>query len=158
VPNTVDKQSIDTEIQMLHGALIDLVGIINRPQQDAAMVEEARISLDSALFPLLVGIARFGPVGVVELADRTGRDYTTVSRQVAKLQALKLVMRRAAQSDARINQALITAEGQILVDQIDAARNRVVTKVLADWNLADVQNLALLLRRLADSALATIRP
>lgn len=33
------------------------------------------------LFPLLVAVGRHGPVGVVELADHLGRDYTTVSRR-----------------------------------------------------------------------------
>lgn len=153
VPKKAAKPPIDLEIQMLHGALIDLVGVINRPQGDAAMVEEAGISLDSTLFPLLVGIARFGPIGVVELAERFGRDYTTVSRQVAKLQKLKLVTRRAAQTDARVNEALVTGKGREMVDAIDAARKRIVTAMLADWSEQDVQRLTLLLRRLADSAL-----
>ena len=67
----------------LHEALIDLVGFFNRPQNDAILVREAGVSLDRALFPLLVRIQRRGPLGVGELADLVGRDYTTVSRQVA---------------------------------------------------------------------------
>ncbi|WP_343237308.1 MarR family winged helix-turn-helix transcriptional regulator [Xanthomonas sp.] len=153
MPKKAAKSPTDREIQMLHGALVDLVGVINRPQGDAAMVEEAGISLDSALFPLLVGIARVGPIGVVELAERFGRDYTTVSRQVAKLQKLKLVTRRAAQADARVNEASVTDKGRKMVDAIDAARRRIVTAMLADWSEQDVQRLTLLLRRLADSAL-----
>jgi len=153
----VPKKSLDREIQMLHGALVDLVSIMNRPQRDAAMVEEAGISLDTALFPLLVGIERFGPIGVVELADRAGRDYTTVSRQVSKLQSLKLIARRAAESDARINEAVITGKGREMVSAIDAARKRIVTAMLTDWSEQDVQRLALLLRRLADSALVWTR-
>jgi hypothetical protein len=38
----------------------------------------ASIMLDRVLFPLLVGIEQFGLIGVVELADRVGRDYMTV--------------------------------------------------------------------------------
>jgi hypothetical protein len=70
-------------LRQLHGALLDIVSAINRPQRDEALIREAGIALDRALFPLLVGIERFGPIGVVELADRIGCDYTTVSRQVA---------------------------------------------------------------------------
>ena len=79
---------------MPHEALIDIVSVINRPQRDEMFVREAGIPLDRALFPLLVVIERRGPIGVVELADRVGRDYTTVSRQVAKLESLGLVERR----------------------------------------------------------------
>lgn len=153
----LQQNSIDPEIAMLHGALIDLVGIINRPQRDADMVQEAGISLDPALFPMLLGIARYGPIGVVELADRAGREYSTVSRQVAKLQALKLVRRRAAESDARVNEAVVTDKGREMVNAIDVARKRVVTAMLTDWTEQDVQRLALLLRRLADSALIWTR-
>ena len=151
------RKSIDREIRMLHGALVDLVGIVNQPQRDAEMVKEAGIELDSTLFSLLVGIDRLGPVGVMELADRTGRDYTTVSRQVSKLQAQELIVRRPSQADARVNEALITDKGREMVAAIDTARNRVVTAMLTDWSDEDVQRLALLLRRLADSALVWAR-
>ena len=59
------------------------------------MIREAGIALDRALFPLLVVIERRGPIGVVDLAGRVGRDYTTVSRQIAKLEGLGLIERRA---------------------------------------------------------------
>jgi len=54
---------------------------------DTALIREAGIFLDRALFPLLVGIERKGPIGVGELADLVSREYTTVSRQVAKLES-----------------------------------------------------------------------
>src|SRR5580698_3037707 len=87
------------EILQLHNSLIDLVGFMNRPQRDTALIQEAGISLDRALFPLLMGIQRHGPVGIVELAELAGRDYTTVSRQVAKLESLGLITRRASKAD-----------------------------------------------------------
>lgn len=52
------------------------------------------VPLDRALFPLLAGIGKFGLIGVVELADRAGRDHTTGSRQVARLEKLDLVQRQ----------------------------------------------------------------
>jgi DNA-binding MarR family transcriptional regulator len=74
---------------------------MNRPQRDKALIKEAGIPLDRALFPLLVSADRFGPIGVVKLADRVGRDYTTVSRQVAKLESHGLVERRGNSADRR---------------------------------------------------------
>lgn len=61
-------------LRVLYGARINIVGAINRPQHDETMVREAGISLGRALFPLLVGIERLGPIGVVDLADRVGCD------------------------------------------------------------------------------------
>jgi DNA-binding MarR family transcriptional regulator len=141
------------DIHKIYGAVVDLVGIMNRPQRDARMIKEAGISLDRALFPLLVGIGRFGPIGVVDLADHAGRDYTTVSRQVAKLESLGLVKREAAQADRRVCEAVITAKGREMTNAIDKARDRILTAMLADWNPKDIATLAPLLRRLADRAL-----
>src|SRR5476649_673074 len=114
---------MSAQLRDLHGSLVEIVGVMNRPQRDEAMVREAGISLDRALFPLLVGINRFGPIGIVELADRAGRDHTTVSRQVAKLESLGLVERQAG-ADRRVRKAVIAAKGKAMTDALDAARDR----------------------------------
>ena len=96
----VQNTHISDQLRQLHAALLDIVSVMNRPQRDEVLIKEAGIPLDRALFPLLVGIERFGPIGVVELADRVGRDYTTVSRQVAKLESLGLVKRQDSAADS----------------------------------------------------------
>src|SRR5579872_4799762 len=99
-------------VRELHDAVVDLVGLMNRPQRDVALLREAGVSLDRALFPLLVTIERKGPLGVVELSELAGRDYTTVSRQVGKLELLGLIGRRVSKSDKRVSEARITARGR----------------------------------------------
>jgi DNA-binding MarR family transcriptional regulator len=148
----VQNTHID-DVRLIFGAVVDLVRVMNQPQRDARMIEEAGISLDRALFPLLVGIGRFGPIGVVDLADYGGRDYTTVSRQVAKLESLGLIERRASASDKRVREAVITAAGREMTDAIDKVRDRRLTEMLADWSAEDIKTLAPLIRRLADNAL-----
>src|SRR5476651_1132432 len=93
------------ELTQLREALMDITGILNRPQPDAALIELAGVDLDRALFPLLVRVERRGPLGIGELAELVGRDYTTVSRQVAKLESLGLVGRQVNAADARIKEA-----------------------------------------------------
>lgn len=126
---------------------------MNSPQRDTRMIKEAGISLDRALFPLLVLIDRLGPIGVVHLADRVGRDYTTVSRQMAKLESRGLVEREAAQDDKRMREAVITRKGRKMTNAIDKARDRILTGMLSEWSHKDIATLAHLLRQLADSAL-----
>ena len=138
-------------LRPLHEALIDLIGFFNRPQNDAILLREAGVSLDRALFPLLVLIQRRGPLGVGELADRVGRDYTTVSRQAAKLENLGLVARRAGETDRRVTEAVITEKGQAMSEVLDAARERLATIALADWSARDLKDLTRLLRRFADN-------
>jgi DNA-binding MarR family transcriptional regulator len=140
-------------IRTLHDALLEVVSVMNRPQRDEAMVREAGISLDRALFPLLVGIERLGPIGVVELADRAGRDYTTVSRQVAKLEELGLVSRQAGATDRRVREAIVTLKGKAMTDAVDRARERMGRAIFATWDERDVEELVRLLSKFA-SALA----
>jgi len=138
------------EIRQLHHTLVDLVGLMNSPQRDTALLQEAGVSLDRALFPLLIGIERKGPIGVVELADLVGRDYTTVSRQIAKLNALGLIRRNASKTDSRVREAVITAKGKEITSAIDASRERMGAILFAKWSKRDLQFLARLMRRFAD--------
>lgn len=138
-------------LRRLHGATLDVVGLMNGPRRDALLVREAGLQLDGALFPLLVLVGRLGPIGVVDLADRVGRDYTTVSRQLAKMESLGLITRQASSSDRRVREAVIAPAGAAMTARIDAARERILTAGFADWDPAEIETLARLMRRLADT-------
>jgi DNA-binding MarR family transcriptional regulator len=144
------------DLALLRDALLDLTGVLNRPQPDAALIAAAGVDLDRALFPLLARVERRGPLGVGELAELCGRDYTTVSRQVAKLEGLGLVTRQANAQDARIREAVVTDRGREVTRALDGAREKILTALLADWDRQDLAELARLLRRFADSALAFV--
>jgi DNA-binding MarR family transcriptional regulator len=141
---------MNEEIRQLHHTLVDLVGLMNRPQRDSALLQEAGVSLDRALFPLLILIERKGPIGVVESAELIGRDYTTVSRQITKLAGLGLINRHASKTDHRVREAVITAKGKEMTSALDAARERMATTLFAKWSKRDLQDLARLMRRFAD--------
>ena len=148
-PKRVQDAHMKAQIRTLHAALMTIVGVMNRPQRDEALVREAGISLDRALFPLLVSIERLGPIGVGEVADRVGRDYTTVSRQVAKLESLGLVHRQAGEADRRVTEASVTPKGQQMTDALDAARERMARRIFASWDAQDVADLVRLMQRFA---------
>lgn len=150
--STINVQSahIQQNLPELHRSLIDIVSEMNRPERDEQMLAAAGLSLERALFPLLVLVERLGPIGVVDLASRVGRDYTTVSRQVARLDELGLVTRRAGAADKRVREALITPEGKTATDAVDAARERMALALFTDWSRQDFDDLGRLLRMLAD--------
>ena len=149
---------MNKEIRQLHHTLVDLVGLMNRPQRDSVLLQEAGVSLDRALFPLLIAVERKGPIGVVELGEFVGRDYTTVSRQIAKLDSLGLITRRPSRSDNRVREAVITAKGREMTSAIDAARERMATVLFAKWCKRDLQDLARLMRRFADDLQTLPKP
>jgi DNA-binding MarR family transcriptional regulator len=150
----VQNTHIKKQVRSLHEALLDIISVINRRQGDEMMIREAGISLDRALFPLLVGIERRGPIGVVDLADRMGRDYTTVSRQVAKLESLGLIKRHASKADRRVSEATVTANGKAMTDAVDRARERIVGGMFSSWDDHDIEELVRLMRKLADAMTA----
>lgn len=147
----VQNTHISRQLRALHGAVLDIVGAMNRPQQDEMLIREAGIPLDRALFPLLVGIERFGPIGVVDMADRVGRDYTTVSRQVAKLESLGLVTRQDSARDRRVREAVVTPKGKAMTDLLDAARERLGRAIFETWDAHDIDELVRLMRKFADA-------
>lgn len=149
--DNVQNTHIGEWLRELHASALDIVAVMNRPQRDETLIRAARIALDRALFPLLVGIERFGPIGVVELADRVGRDYTTVSRQVAKLESLELVERRGSAADRRVREAVIAPKGKAMTDRVDAAREKIGRAVFQSWDPHELEELARLMRKFADA-------
>lgn len=149
--NNVQNTHIQLQFRKLHAAVLDIVSVINRPQRDEVLIKEAGIPLERALFPLLVSIERFGPIGVVDLADRIGRDYTTVSRQVAKLESLDLVVRQAGPADRRVREAVIAPKGKLMTYAVDAARDRIGSSILGAWDINDIDELVRLMRKFADA-------
>jgi DNA-binding MarR family transcriptional regulator len=145
----VQDARMSEQLKVLHGALISIVSAMNQPQRDERLIEAAGIRLDRALFPLLVGIERLGPIGVMDLADRAGRDYTTVSRQVAKLETLGLVKRQENAIDRRVREAVISPKGRAMTVRIDAARERLGRAIFGTWGKEDIEDLVRLMQKFA---------
>lgn len=140
----------DYDITDFHGALLDIISVMNQPLRDEQILQAAGIQLEQMLFPLLVAVGRHGPVGVVELADHLGRDYTTVSRR-EKLEARGLACKQPNRHDRRISEVTLSASGQQMIDSIAVARRRLMNQVLAQWPEDEVQALFRLTRKYADS-------
>jgi len=145
------------EIDGLAAALIDLVGVLNSPRQDDVLLEAAGVMLPRALFPLLVRVGASGAIGVTLLAEQAGRDHTTISRQLAQLEKLGLVKRRANVDDGRIHETAITDKGTETVARITRARRRLLGRLLSDWSEKERRDLARLNRKLADAMKAARR-
>lgn len=147
----VQDAHISEQLKTLHGALISIVSAFNRPQNDEKMIEAAGIRLDRALFSVLVSIERLGPIGVVDLAERLGRDYTTISRQVAKLESQGLVKRRESDIDRRVREAVISPKGKAMTDRIDTAREKMGQAIFKDWDEGEIDDFVRLIRKFADA-------
>ena len=147
----VQDAHMSAQVKTLHGAMMSIVSAMNRPRNDEKMIQQAGLRLDRALFSVLVSIERLGPIGIVELAERTGRDYTTISRQVAKLESLDLIERLESPADRRKREAVIAPKGKAMTDRIDAARERMARTIFKDWSGEELDVFVRLMRRFADA-------
>lgn len=149
--NNVQNAHISQNLPALHRSLIEIVSVMNQPERDAVMLKAAGLSLERALFPLLVLVERLGPIGVVDLAGRVGRDYTTVSRQVARLEELSLVSRQGSATDRRVREATITPRGKAGTEAVDRAREQMAISLFKDWSENDFDQLIRLMGKLAEA-------
>jgi DNA-binding MarR family transcriptional regulator len=130
-----------------HRIMLRMAGLMNRPDIDAAFLARTKVKLDRALFPLLSRIGVEGPIGTVELAALTDRDHSTVSRQVAKLEALGLVERALNEKDRRIRHLKPTAAGRAMLDKFSKVRRKMIGEHFAGWTEEDRQAFLSYLKR-----------
>lgn len=132
-------------------AFIDLVSMINRPDRDKKMIAEAGVNLEEAAFRVFVGIGHVQPTSVGELAAMMGKNYSSVSRQIDKLEAAGLVHTYPSSSDSRIRVSELTKNGEELNTMISLTRERIMREAMADWTLEEKTSLLHNLRRLSES-------
>lgn len=112
-------------------------------------MRKADINLDQTFFPSLVTIERVGPHGVVDLANRVGRDYTTVSRRVKKLETAGLVQKTSNPEDRRVSAVSVSEAGKVMTLKIDLARQQRMNATFENWTAQEVQDLFRLVEKYA---------
>ncbi|GFN30131.1 MarR family winged helix-turn-helix transcriptional regulator [Paenibacillus xylaniclasticus] len=131
-------------------ALIDLFAIFNRPDRDKKLMASAGVHLEDAAFRVLVGIGHLQSTSVGELADMMGRNYSSVSRQIDKLEAAGLVRTYPSAEDSRIRVSELTENGKEINSFIQTTRERIMREALRDWKAEDKSSLLDYLTRLSD--------
>jgi len=132
-------------------ALIDLVSIMNRPDRDKKMIANAGVNMEAAAFRVFVGIGHLQPTSVGDLADMMGKNYSSVSRQIDKLETAGLVHTNPSSSDSRIRVSELTTYGEEVRTTISLARERNMREALADWTPEAKRDLLDNLRRLFEA-------
>jgi DNA-binding MarR family transcriptional regulator len=138
-------------------SLVELIGFFSAPQRVELLLREADVDLDRALFPLLVCLATRGPLSVAALSDQIGRDHTTISRQLSKLEGLGLIARHSGADDKRVRTISLTPAGEKIAQAVTAARRRLLSLALAGWSETDLADLARLNRRFVATLTEAVR-
>lgn len=132
----------------LHRAVIAISDRVNRLDLDARLLAASGVKLDRALFPLLSRIPMNAKLNVADLANLVGRDHSTVSRQVVKLEQLGLLVRTSDPDDQRAHHLTLSKAGRDMLARIGRVRRKWMEEHFADWNAADRTRLIKLLDRM----------
>nr|WP_246330638.1 MarR family transcriptional regulator [Saccharopolyspora hordei] len=106
--------------------------------------------LDPASYSLLLMIDDAGPLRGMDVADRTGLDKSTVSRQIATLVDLDLLERVPDPDDGRARLIQLSELGRERLAQVRAERSKHLHGQFANWSTQDLKDLARLLGKLND--------
>lgn len=103
--------------------------------------------MDWAAYVIARTLVRSGPSRVSSLARALGLDGSTVTRQVAAMEARGQASRAADPDDARAWTIRLTTSGQREMEAIDQARFQRMAAFITGWNRDEVEQFATLLRR-----------
>ena len=111
--------------------------------------------VDGSAYPILFTLAR-EPRRVSDLAETIHSDVSTVSRQVANLSRSGFVDRTPDPDDGRAQLLSLTESGRDVVAEARRHRDAWLARLVADWSEDEVDRLAGLLGRFADSLQHTL--
>ncbi|MFF8030044.1 MULTISPECIES: MarR family winged helix-turn-helix transcriptional regulator [unclassified Streptomyces] len=112
------------------------------------MARAVHPDLESSAYGLLVRLDECGRQRATELAAYIGVGKATMSRQLRALEQLGLVAREPDPADGRAWLVALTQEGHDRVRRVREARRARYAGRLADWDPAEVTELARLLNQL----------
>lgn len=136
----------------LHRSLIAVADLVNRFDVDARLLAAAGVKLDRALFPLLARVAMNPDINVAEMANIVGRDHSTVSRQVIKLEELGLLVRRPDPDDSRSRRLVLSPHGQEIMARIAEIRRQWMEAHFRSWPPNDRDRLIELIEKMVGGA------
>lgn len=140
--------------EKLHRLLVEISDLVNRFDVDARLMAASNVKLERALYPLLSRIKLYDELNMAELANLVGRDHSTVSRQVARLEELGLIHRKRCDRDKRVRLLCATPAGRKLIERIARVRRRWMEAYFADWSPEDRDRLLELMAAMMEQSAA----
>jgi DNA-binding MarR family transcriptional regulator len=126
------------------------LAVLTRALESMHRRSELYRDLDRASYLMARTLDTIGPVSINRLASVLGLDATTVTRQVATMEAAKLVARRSAPNDGRISLISLSPKGRRKMRSVQLARRERIARLLDDWKVDDRRQLGRLLARFND--------
>jgi DNA-binding MarR family transcriptional regulator len=147
----------DARVRRLHaneGDALDLIetemAVLARALERLQRRSEIYRDLDRASYLIARTMEITGSVSINRLASVLGLDATTVTRQVATMEATRLVVRRADRNDGRVTLVSLSENGRRKMRAVQLARKERVERLLVGWSENDRRELGRLLAKFND--------
>jgi DNA-binding MarR family transcriptional regulator len=143
--------------QASNGAEDDTVAIVEREFGVMVMNMEqfkqriANSRMDRIALMVLGTLSNCGPSRLTTLAERTGFDASTMSRQVADLEQAGLLKPTTDPDDRRAALLEATPEGQEMMARLASGRRKRIERLVSEWGAKDIQTLGRMLKKLNES-------
>jgi DNA-binding MarR family transcriptional regulator len=119
----------------------------NLPRLRERLAARSDVLLDKASYSLIAPLEQ-GNLRVSEVAQRSGVDISTASRQIVELERAGVVRRLPDVDDGRASILELTGLGRRHLKKITTARQAMLAEILHDFSDEEVGHLARLLGRL----------
>jgi DNA-binding MarR family transcriptional regulator len=127
----------------------ELVMMFRRARNVSTTVaSQVHPDLDPASYSLLLMVDDAGSLRGMDVADRTGLDKSTVSRQIATLVDLDLLERVPDPDDGRARRIQLSDLGRERLADVRRQRSKHLHREFASWSTEDLRHLARLLAKL----------
>ncbi len=134
-------------LEAVEASLRELFRWGNLPRLRERLAARSGVLLDRASYSLIAPLEQ-GNLRISELAQRSGVDVSTASRQILELERDGVVRRLPDEDDGRASILELTALGKRHLKKIAAARQAMLAEVLEGFSDDDISHLARLLDRL----------
>jgi DNA-binding MarR family transcriptional regulator len=135
----------------IHRALIEINNFFNNPHEDRALIKYATVSLEDSELALIVRVSLSKTTNITKLAEQVGRDRTTVSRQITKLQSKGLIYCKVVEDDRRNKFVYLSDKGKGLVSLIKQGRYDAMDEIYDGWSERDLEEASRVVIRMARS-------
>ncbi|MEU2433818.1 MarR family transcriptional regulator [Streptomyces sp. NPDC007861] len=148
-PGPTGESGVDHGFQEFLALERELAVFLRRARANSGeMAREVHPELEPAAYGLLVRLEECGAQRATDLAVYFGVGKATMSRQLRALEELGLVDRAPDPADGRASLIRLTDEGTSRFRAVRKARRDRYVQKLADWDRAEVAELARLLHQL----------
>ncbi|MFK4100538.1 MarR family winged helix-turn-helix transcriptional regulator [Streptomyces sp. NPDC019531] len=152
--NPAPAACVSANVVEIEHALSRMTYLAGRARQHERLMATAGLDLDRAAVAILRNIAASDPVRPGVLAVRLSVEASHVTRQLRQLERGGYVVRVADPEDRRAQRVQLTDAGMAAVERIRETSRRGVELALADWTPDELEQLAVLFRRLVHDFVA----